>query len=106
MKARRTTSGSTPKWRAIPAHTPATTRCSGSRRSAGAGRAAMTRQMVSVATREAARQQRRADDGTGERAERREAQVDRVRRVEHEHDAEQGDEHAGDEGRRVEAPTH
>src|SRR5207247_2520320 len=40
MKARRTTSGSIPKWRAIPAHTPATMRWSGSRRTARTGDAA------------------------------------------------------------------
>src|SRR3954453_21542205 len=101
--ASRTTSGSTPNCRAMPAQTPATTRCAGSRRRAVAGRADMA-QMVSVAPRQAAGQQRRADEQAGERRERGEAQGDGARRVEGAEDAVERDEHAGHERGDLHAP--
>src|SRR3954465_8918597 len=84
--ATRTMSGSTPRCRPSPAHTPPTTRWRVSRRRAGAGRVVALagsmipgRPRVSVALGEPARQEDRAEDRADERAERRAAQLEDAR---------------------------
>src|SRR3954464_7897044 len=98
--ATRTMSGSTPRWRASPEHTPAITRLSVSRRSTGAWRVAVTASMIpgaSVAADETAREQDRPGDRARERAEHGEAQGQHVGAVQQEDRAEDHDGDARDQ---------